>query len=1409
MNFKKQSLSKIKSFLINYKFPLLLLIGAGFLGNVFKISLFFGVDFLFGSIATLLIVYFYGIFWGTLASLIAASYTYFLWGHFYAAILLILETFFVGFWLKKNQDNLVLLDGIYWLIIGSPLVWFFYGQKLNIPVNQMWLVLLKQTINGISNALIASLIIHLFIFFISAKINENHRKKIALSLEQAIFNLLVAFVLLPSLALTIFHGKSLVNNIKVEIEKDVQIVEYALKSSINLWFDHNIQSFEMLTELASISQSSANLQQNLEVFQEKFPALFQLYITDDQGKIILSQPQVNLDDKFSLFNQFNFQNISQNNQQLKPEIFTKFYQDQKTLAEYLAFATPIFNQNEEPKIIYGSLKLDALKSIIKTTVIDPRFQLFLLDENENIITSNYSSVNFLDRTKLREKGNVIFINNKVSQWLPHGKMPLMVKWKQSFYFERLSFDHQFPFTISVQIPLFSYIERLELLYIQNLRLMLILSVIALITAMLISRHLVKPILNLKQLTTDIPNKLSTDNLIDLPQSDIQEINSLTNNFADMISVLKQQFNQVKNVKESLELRVEKRTEELLNLNDELAKEIMQRQEIEKALRIQEERYDLAISGTNDGVWDWNLETNKVYYSPSWMGILGYENEPLSDDFSSWSDRIHPEDLERVLQDIKYHLKGETELYENSHRIKHKNNNYIWISAKGKCLRNQGNIPYRLVGTITDITEQIKAQAQLKIAKEEAETANQAKSEFLATMSHEIRTPMNAVIGMTNLLLDTSLNSQQQEFTEIIRSSGESLLTIINDILDFSKIESGKLELEKQPFNLRHCVEESLDLLTSKATEKNIELAYLFENDVSENIEGDVTRLRQVLVNLLNNAIKFTEKGEVVIHIKLNSLKNDDQNSALNDQNRQKYEILFAIKDTGIGIPQEKMNRLFKAFSQVDASTSRHYGGTGLGLVISKRLTELMDGQMWVESNGFVAGDPPANFTITTANNNNNGSIFYFTIVTQAMPIAEDLKVKNVLENKRLLIVDDNLTNRQVLILQGQSFGMTPSAFASPEEVLNTLETKEEFDIAILDMQMPEMDGLMLAKKMREYPQAKNIPLILLTSIENKHLAEKEKDINWSACLSKPIKQSQLFNIFMNIFGQDENTYYQINPPSSSHKFDPELAQKYPLKILLAEDNVVNQKVALNILKRLGYRGDVVANGLEVLEAIARQTYDVVLMDVQMPEMDGLEATRHICQEFKTEISDRPWIIAMTANAMQGDRQICLEAGMNDYLSKPIPINDLISVLINCFNHLSFHNIPSHDITTEKAQLIIMKTENILDQNALKDLLEMAGDDAYDMIADIIDCYLEDSPHHLQQLDEGLKDNNAKLLAHVAHTLKSSSGSLGAKHLSQLCQELENLGKSEILEKTEDLVTQIKTEYEQVALALKEYLIQLK
>jgi PAS domain S-box-containing protein len=636
------------------------------------------------------------------------------------------------------------------------------------------------------------------------------------------------------------------------------------------------------------------------------------------------------------------------------------------------------------------------------------------------------------------------------------------------------------------------------------------------------------------------------------------------------------------------------------------------------------KLSLVARHTNTGVVITNAAGQVEWVNEGFVHLTGYELEEIRGKKPGGflqGPETDPETVARIGQGLRAQVSFREDIVNY-----HKNGSSYWISLYITPIFDEQGRVERFIAIENDISLQKEAERQLRLAKEAAEAAAAAKAEFLANMSHEIRTPMNAVIGLTGLLLDSSLSEEQREYVEIIRNSGDNLLTVINDILDFSKIESGKLELERQPFRLHETVEDILDLLSSKAREKGIELIYRMAPDVPAAIVGDPTRISQVLMNLVGNAIKFTREGEVEVSVS----RVCSESGGL--------VLRFEVRDTGIGIPADKLGRLFKSFSQVDASTTRQYGGTGLGLAISQRLVQMMGGEVGVRS---TLGE---------------GSVFSFTIETEAADLP-GLEPAGRLDGVRALILDDNRTNLTILREQLAQWGCEAQPFEQPAEALLRLaDAAERVDLVITDMQMPVMDGYSFARQVRALPQRAGLPLLVLTSM-GEGLSEEGRQL-FDACLSKPVRRQQLLRHIRRALRQGEPA--AARPEALAQ--DQSLRFSPSLRILLAEDNAVNQKVASRILEKFGLHCDIAANGSEALTAVDAKDYDLILMDMQMPVMDGITATRHIRQRSLHQ----PLIIAMTANAMTGDRERCLEAGMNDYISKPVKLEDVAETLARWF-----------------------------------------------------------------------------------------------------------------------------------------------
>jgi PAS domain S-box-containing protein len=639
-----------------------------------------------------------------------------------------------------------------------------------------------------------------------------------------------------------------------------------------------------------------------------------------------------------------------------------------------------------------------------------------------------------------------------------------------------------------------------------------------------------------------------------------------------------------------------------------------------ALRISQECFTSAFEHAAIGMALVSLDGHWSKVNNALCELLGYSADELC--HKKVADVTHPDDIAANLTHARRLLDGGKSCYKMEKRYLHKSGAEVWTLLNVSIIRDKQNRPQYFISQIEDIGDLKEAMKVQQELTQKAQAAEKAKSQFLATMSHEIRTPLNGVIGMASILADMDLNPMQRECVETINVSGETLLAVINDILDYSKIEAGRLELEQRAFSLQQTVEEAFDIFATQLRSKRLDAFHLVAPEVPTTLCGDSTRLRQILVNLIGNAIKFTAKGEITVNVERTA------------RDEQGHHLLFSVSDTGIGIPAEAAGKLFSAFQQVDSSTTRQFGGTGLGLAICKRLTSLMGGKIWVESA------------------HGKGSTFHFTAILKDAPAGEVVdshSTSELLKGRSVLIIDDHPTNRRVLELQLKFWGVDAVAVSSGAEALDVL-AKRKFDALLVDLLMPEMDGIKLGRTIRRDHRT---PMLLLSS--SGETISPEDAALFDHQIQKPIKHSVLFNALLKLTGiQDQPLRKTLDK-----KLDNTLAERNPLRILLAEDNMVNQKVGLLMLSRMGYTANAVANGKRALEALDKAVYDIVLMDIQMPEMNGIDATRNILDTFGEK---RPVIVALTAEALEGDEDRFLSLGFDGYLSKPIQAHKLQKVL---------------------------------------------------------------------------------------------------------------------------------------------------
>ncbi len=797
----------------------------------------------------------------------------------------------------------------------------------------------------------------------------------------------------------------------------------------------------------------------------------------------------------------------------------------------------------------------------------------------------------------------------------------------------------------------------------------------------------------------------------------------------------------------------------------ISTDITEHEKVDAALRASEERLQLVMKGSNDGWWDRDLVNEGAYFSPRWWEMVGYREGELPADAGLRRRLTHPDDVERLDRVQSEAWKTGRSSYEVEFRLRHKDGHWVPVHSRAFVLCDDSGKPIRLSGANTDLTDRKRAEAEILEANRrleaaiaratemtmQAELANRAKSDFLANMSHEIRTPLNGVIGMTGLLLDTALDEDQRRYAETVRTSGEALLALLSDILDFSKIEAGKLELETLDFDLRALLDDFAASLALRAHEKGLEFICAAAPDVPAFLAGDPGRLRQVLLNLAGNALKFTHHGEIAVRVSLVS------------ETDTEVMLRVSVKDTGIGIAAENQGFLFDKFTQADASTTRQYGGTGLGLAISKQLSELMGGEI-----GLVSEE-------------GRGSEFWFTArfakqTERERPEAPTAEVRGA----HVLVVDDNATNREVLAAQLGAWGVrseeAPDGPAALLALVRAKDAGDPFGAAILDMQMPGMDGAELARVIKADEALASTRLVLMTSLGERGYARQMEEIGFAAFLVKPARQSDIFDSLAAVLAGAAVPRPE-RPIVTRHAIRE--MRRGAIRILLAEDNITNQQVALGILKRLGLRADTVTSGVEAITALETLPYDLVLMDVQMPEMDGLEATRHIRDPQSAVLRHEIPIIAMTAHAMQGDRERCLEAGMNDYVAKPISAQALADALERW--------LPRDETVTPVPGLPAL----VVAASAQRQEMDAPVFDRVGMMARLMDDealarivvqgFLEDAPKQIGALRGYFEAGDVPGALRSAHTIKGASATVGGEALRAVAAEMEKIARAGDLE----------------------------
>lgn len=1046
----------------------LCLVALGILGNYLALSVAYGVAFIFGSIFSILAIVLLGVGWGTLVAVLSASYTFFLWNHPYALIIFTTEAIWIGLALRRGFNNLVLIDAMFWLSLGSALVVTFYSGVMGLSNQAVLLIVLKQAINGLFNALVASLIL-----FIPAVHKFGFRGSTVYSYKGLIFNTIAFFLMLPMLSILLIDNYRENHSRSQQLAADVQSVIANLEGEVSHWVSDHVRAVKALTLLPSSfgMQPSQVLQEQLGRIKNLYPDFINVYLANQDAITFGFYPSVNEQGQSTIGLNFSDREYFKNLSTLgEPVVSDVFFGRGGTSQPIVTVSVPTFENGQLSHYALGAMDLQRLQQNINEHGLEKVLMIHLVDAQDQIIVSTEKNQKSLDPLPDFQGQLLPTDIETVFLHVPSAStnISMMEIWKNASFFSRMPIK-QTNWTLQVEYFLAPLQVKLYESSIVGLSIVTVLLLPLLLIASAISKQLTMPLQRLATISADLPNQIEKNKQINWPKTNIGEVKRLVENFQNASFALSNKIG---------------------TLNNRLA---------------------LATDSAGIGVWDYDVKENKLIWNKWMYRLYGITEDQFSGAYEAWEQGVHPDDLKRCQIELGQALSGQT-AFDTELRVVWPTGEIRYIKAIAQVQRDKTGNATRMIGINYDITDRKLSIEKLERAVEKAEVANEAKSEFLANMSHEIRTPMNGVIGMTNLLLRTPLDEQQTQYASTVKGSAESLLGIINDILDFSKVEAGKLHLEPRHFNFHQLIQELMTVMRFRTEEKGLLLTLENQTEDAYWLYADAGRIRQVLTNLLGNAVKFTQQGEIKLSYRLQP------------QSNHQTLVNVEIDDTGIGLSEDQIVGVFERFQQADGSTTRRYGGTGLGLAISKQLVELMDGDIGVRSQL------------------GKGSTFWFTVL---------------------------LNN-----------GEAPNE--SAEQALTQVETLSA-------------DGL--SGETAELPQFKG-------------------------------------------------------------------------KVLVVEDNPINQMVAQSQLEDFGLEVQLANNGQEGVDKLEHAQFDLVFMDCQMPVMDGFEASGLIRKGgLNNRIRADIPIVAMTANVIKGDREKCLDAGMNDYISKPVSPEAIVRVLYKWLGHL--------------------------------------------------------------------------------------------------------------------------------------------